>query len=95
MFLIPFIRTGRAISACLICPNNPISAIAISETISVVGPLLNSQTYTKLLGIFIAMAYNPTYANFYLKYYLKTEKVYHITELLFLILYCSFSFLNF
>ena len=95
MFLIPFIRTGRAISACLTFPNNPISAIAISETISVFVPLLNNQTYNKLLGIFIAMIYNPTYANFYLKYYIKIEKIYHITELLFLVLYCSFYFINF
>lgn len=92
MILIPYIRAGRAISSCLIYPENPVLAVSISEIISVSVPLLNPNVYNKLVGILLSMAYAPGYASFYLKWYSKTEKLYYISELIFLLLFCSFSY---
>lgn len=41
MYLIPFIRTGRAITSCLLFPEYPIEAIATSELVSYIGPFIN------------------------------------------------------
>ena len=42
MYLVPLIRANRAIAASLIFPENPLPAIAASEVISVIGPILKS-----------------------------------------------------
>ena len=95
MILIPYIRAGRAISACFIYHENPILAISISEIISVSIPLLNPNVYNKLFGIFVSIPYTSNYANFYLKWYFKTEKLYYVSELIFLFLFCSYFYFNF
>lgn len=92
MILIPYIRVGRAVSACLIYPENPVLAVSISEIISVSVPLLNPNVYNKLVGILLSMAYAPDYASFYLKWYSKSEKLYYMSELIFLFIFCSFSY---
>ena len=91
MILIPCIRAGRAVSACLIYPENPVLAVSISEIISVSVPLLNPSVYNKLVGILLSMAYAPGYASFYLNGTQK-QKNYIISELIFLLLFCSFSY---
>ena len=91
MILIPYIRAGRAISACFIYPENPVLAVSMSEIISVTIPLLNPNIYNKLVGILLSMAYAPGYASFYLKWYSKSEKLYYMSELIFLLLFCSYS----
>lgn len=92
MILIPYIRAGRAISSCLIYPDNPVLAVSISEIISVGIPLLNPSVYNKLVGILLSMAYAPGYASFYLKWYSKSEKLYYISELILLFIFTSFYF---
>ena len=67
MLLIPLIRASRSISACLIYPEHPVQAIAISEFVSVLGPLLNQDLYSVILGSIMAVAYNPRFAYFYLE----------------------------
>ena len=95
MILIPYIRAGRAISSCLIYPENPVLAISVSEIISVSVPLLNPTVYNKLVGIILSMAYAPSYASFYLNWYSKTEKLYYILELVFLFIFGSFYAINY
>tara|TARA_E500000178_G_scaffold333139_1_gene367710 strand:+ start:617 stop:916 length:300 start_codon:yes stop_codon:yes gene_type:complete len=85
--LVPLIRINRALSACYLIPQHPIHAIAISECISVIGPLFNPILYNRIIGMIIAMAYSPSYAIFYIKWYIKHEKIYYQTELIFLLLF--------
>lgn len=57
MYLVPLIRTNRAIAASLIYPEHPIQAIEISEVISVFGPFFNPNMYNKIIGIMFAIMY--------------------------------------
>ena len=42
MYLIPLVRTSRAIAACTLIPDNPLLAITSSEIISYVIPFINN-----------------------------------------------------
>ena len=53
MQLVPLVRSLRIISALTIMPENPIEAMALSETISVFGPLLNAKLRSKIIGSLI------------------------------------------
>ena len=81
MYILPLVRTNRAIAASLLYPENPVQAIAISEIISVFVPLLNTRIYTKMLGITIAMMYNPTFAEFFIENLEKCEIIYYQGEI--------------
>ena len=70
MFLTPIIRTNRAIAACLIYPDHPIQAIAISEIASVIIPVLNPKLFPRILGTVVAMMYQPNFAYYYIKKYI-------------------------
>lgn len=97
MLLIPLIRSSRAISACLICPEHPIHAIAISEFVSVIGPILNPDLFTKILGTIYALAFNPSFAHYYIKTYYDINTIYNqaeiCTSLLFISIMLIYNFL--
>ena len=65
MFLIPYIRTSRAVSSCLLFPNHPIEAIATSEIISYIGPFLKKNyNYSDIvLFMFYYFYYNEDAKN--------------------------------
>ena len=42
MYLIPLVRTSRAVAACTFIPGNPIFAISCSEIISYTVPFINN-----------------------------------------------------
>ena len=67
MYLIPLIRSSRTIAASLIFPENPLPAIAISEVISVIGPILKPDLFPRILGTIMAIMYQPYFANYYIK----------------------------
>lgn len=81
MLLIPLIRSSRAVSACLIYPEHPIKAIAISEAISVIGPMLNPQILTKIIGTIYALSFNPSFAYYYIKTYHDINTIYNQAEI--------------
>lgn len=81
MLLIPLIRSSRAVSACLIYPEHPIQAIAISEAISVIGPMLNPQILTKIIGTIYALSFNPSFAYYYIKTYHDINTIYNQAEI--------------
>ena len=89
MLLVPYIRSSRAISACLIYPEHPVYAIAISECISVLGPMLNPQIFAKVIGAIYALMFNPSFASYYLKYYNKINTIYNQAEMCSLLLFIS------
>lgn len=81
MQLIPIIRMNRAISACLINPEHPITSIAISEVASVVLPMLNPKIYTKIIGLIVSFIYAPSYVDKYLYYYQSNNILYYQAEI--------------
>lgn len=81
MLLIPLIRSSRAVSACLIYPEHPIQAIAVSEFVSVIGPMLNPQILTKVIGTIYALAFNPSFAHYYIKTYHDRNTIHNQAEI--------------
>lgn len=97
MLLIPLIRASRSISACLIYPEHPVQAIAISEVISVIGPLLNPDLYPIILGSIMATMYNPRFAHYYVKKYHDINTIHNqaeiCTSLLFIATIVTYNYL--
>lgn len=97
MLLIPLVRSSRAVSACLIYPEHPIQAIAISEFASVIGPMLNPDLFTKILGTIYALMFNPTFAHYFIKTYHDINTIYNqaeiCTTLLFIATMISYNYL--
>lgn len=62
MFLIPTIRTTRAISSIILFPNNPICAVAVSEIGSYIIPFVNNSPFSAsndmILFLFYYFYYN-------------------------------------
>lgn len=87
MYLVPLIRTNRAIAVSLIYPEHPIQAIAISETISVLGPFFNPNMYNKIIGIMFAIMYMPNYSSYFLNYYYKQNLLHDQAEICTIILF--------
>ena len=81
MLLIPLIRSSRAISACLIYPEHPVQAIAISEVISVIGPMLNPELLPKIIGTMYAIMFDPRFAYYYIKTYHDINTIYNQAEI--------------
>ena len=97
MHLNPIIRSTRAISAYLIYPEDPLTAISISETISLIGPLLNPVIYTKIISAGIALMYCPKLSYYFLDSFNKTNNLYYQAEIctsLFFILCLSLDYLK-
>ena len=97
MLLIPLIRSSRAISACLIYPEHPVQAIALSEFASVIGPILNPELFPKIIGTMFAIMFNPTFAYYYVKTYHDINTIYNqaeiCTSLLFIATIVSYNYL--
>jgi len=87
MYLVPLIRANRAISACLIYPEHPFQAIAISEIISVVGPILKPDLFPRILGSIMAIMYQPYFANYYIKKYHELNNLHNQAEICCLLLF--------
>lgn len=87
MQLVPLIRANRAIAASLIYPQHPVQAIAISEIISLVGPVLNPKLFPRILGTMLALMYSPYFAYYFLKRYNEVNTIYHQTEICCLLLF--------
>ena len=53
MYLIPLVRTCRAITACTILPNDPLFAITISEITSYTIPFINNSPLNAINNMFL------------------------------------------
>ena len=87
MYLTPLIRINRAIASTYICPDHPLKAIAISESISLFTPLLNPKLYSKTVAHIITFLYNPGFLFYILRNYEKSNLIYNQAEFCFLILF--------
>jgi hypothetical protein len=94
MYLIPLVRTNRAIAASLIYPENPVLAVAASEIVSVIVPLLNPKKYSKIMAHIIALIYNPNFASSIVESYQNSDKIYYRSEICFLLLFCITLIIN-
>lgn len=92
--LLPFIRFNRALASTLIYPEHPIKAIAISESISVIGPLLNPNMYKKIIGLMLAMMYMPNFASAIINIHNKNKIIYYQSEICPLMLFILTIFVN-
>jgi hypothetical protein len=89
MYLVPLIRANRAIAASLIFPENPLPAIAASEVISVIIPLLKPDLFPRILGTIIAVMYQPYFAHYYIKKYHELNNLHNGSEICSLLLFIS------
>jgi hypothetical protein len=87
MYLIPLIRLNRAIASTIILPDEPIKAIAISEIISAIEPILN---FKEFMVYTVAIMYRPEYSSEIIKIYEKRKLVYKEAEI-----YCLLVFLSY
>lgn len=89
MYLVPLIRANRAIAVSLIFPENPLHVIAVSEVISVIGPILKPDLFPRILGTIMAMMYQPYFANYYIKKYHELNNLHNQAEICSLLLFIS------
>jgi hypothetical protein len=95
MYLVPLIRTNRAIAASLIYFEHPIQAIAISEIVSVLGPFLNPNMYNKIIGIMFEIMYMPNYSSYFLNYYNKQNLLHDQAEICTILLFILILSINY
>lgn len=81
MHLHPIIRSSRAISACLIYPQDPLTAISVSETISLIGPLFNPNFYSKIASLTAVFMYCPKLSYYLLENFNKIKNLYYEAEI--------------
>ena len=81
MYVYPLIRANRAVISCLMMPNHPIQAIAISETLSVILPFFNSKNYPKFLSLYMTLSYASYYSSDIIKIYFNETTIYNKIEL--------------
>lgn len=94
MFLIPLVRTGRAISSCLLFPEYPIEAIAASEIVSYIGPFINYPPINlNIIGFTIYLIYDPIYARELMHMYKNQNILYYKLELIVLTMFLCNSIL--
>lgn len=89
MYLVPLIRANRAIAASLIFPEHLFQAIAASEVISVIGPILKPDLFPRILGTIMAMMYQPYFANYYIKKYHELNNLHNQAEICSLLLFVA------
>tara|TARA_Y100000389_G_scaffold145067_1_gene143515 strand:+ start:7464 stop:7763 length:300 start_codon:yes stop_codon:yes gene_type:complete len=94
MYLIPIVRVNRAIASALLYPQHPIQAIAGSEIISVFGPFLNPEMYTKIMALTLCIMYYPKYAHFFITNYQKNLNIYYQAEICSSLLFILTFFIN-
>ena len=85
------LRFQRAISAVMIFPQDPIKAIACSEAISLIGPILN---INKIFTLTLTIMYFPQFSSTILEIYNKDNKLYLDSEICLILLFNLFYFCN-
>ena len=94
MYLIPLIRANRAISACILYPEHPIQAIAISEIASVVLPLFTPKLFPKIIALMLAIIYAPNFASSYIKNFNEVNHLHYQAEICSILLFIAYYYLQ-
>jgi hypothetical protein len=92
MYLVPLIRSSRALTSTILYPENPLLAVTLSETLSVVIPYINFELKHPMLVFRLISSYD----NFmYMMYEEDKEKYYKIELLCLLVLMLSIVKVNY
>jgi len=98
MYIIPFIRTSRAITACTILPSNPIIAISVSEIISYIYPFIENSPLKAfddmVLFLFYYYSYNSNAIDIINKFKEKNLIKYKIESISIITYLIIYIFLN-
>ena len=95
MYLVPLIRMSRAVSACILCPENIIESIATSELVSYIGPFINYPPLDlNIIGFTMYLIYDPEYACEIMKEYKNKDKIYYRVECFCLMIFILNFILN-
>lgn len=78
MYLVPLIRSSRALTSSLLYPENPLLAISLSESLSTILPFINFELKHPML-VFRLIS---SYYNFMNMIYLEDKEKYYKIELL-------------
>ena len=90
MYLIPLVRTGRAITSCVLFPEYPLQAMAASEMISYVFPFIDYPPITfNIISFTIYLIYDPLYARDLIQIYKNQSILYYRLELILLTIFLS------
>ena len=89
MYIYPLIRANRALITTLMMPQHPIQAVLLSETFSIILPLLNIRTYVKILTLVSIISYAPQYSSEIIKLYYNEYNIYNQAEICCLLLLTS------
>ena len=85
--LYPAIRVQRAMASSLLFPNHPIEAVAITEIVGTILPLLNPPVYKQLIGYVYWLICTPLYTINHIYLYERPQSLkYYYTELIGLLL---------
>ena len=98
MYIIPLIRTQRAIAACSIYPQHPLQAIAISEILSLTLPFIKNSTFnTDILVFMFYFFYSNEHALHLIEQYKQKDILFYkyenISLFIYLLAYFSYYFL--
>jgi len=97
MYLIPFVRTTRAIAACTLLPDNPLLAITTSELISYTVPFINNSPIHASNNMILFLFYYFNYTESALQLINDFKKKYIIQyklESISILIYFFFYFIN-
>ena len=95
MYLIPFIRMNRAISACILMSDHPIQAIATSEIVSYIGPFIRYPPLDlNIIGFTMYLIYDPEYAYEIMQNYKEIDIAYYKLECVLLLIFIANFILN-
>ena len=92
--LYPGIRFCRAISAVVLFPEHLPQAVATSEVISVIGPMLNPNYFSTTIGYMLAIVYQPSFASHILKKKAETNMVYKQAEICLILLFLAYMLIK-
>lgn len=95
MYIIPLIRTSRALTACTLMPYNPLLALSLSETSSYIIPFINNSNSSNDILFFTYYLFNDKncalyFINKYKNKYILNYKI----ELFLLSIYLIYYFIQ-
>lgn len=97
MYLIPLVRTSRAITACTLLPDNPLLAITTSEIISYTLPFINKSPIYAFNNMILFLFYYFNYTESALQLMNDFKKKYimqYNLESISILIYMVFYFIN-
>jgi hypothetical protein len=95
MYIIPLIRTSRALTACTLIPYNPLLALSLSETSSYIIPFINNSNSSNDILFFTYYLFNDkNYALYFINKYKNKYILNYKIELFLLSIYLIYYFIQ-